>query len=494
MSTTNAAENTAPAGAPTVLLVDDDARILELLEIAFGAHGFRVIKAPDGDAAVKRALAERPDLVVLDVKLPKRNGLEVCEWLRRDPDDPAVPVIMVSAVVDPETRLQAFARGADDYLLKPFSPKELIARVKRLLARSAETREARARSRELEHEAARAREEALRAHAIAGREQALRDLAAGPALGLLDACDDEAVADRLLPAFRLRAGSARAALLVPRGDGVLAPVAARGDALGRFAPLALAADGPLAALLAGFDRPVLRHQLERFPELAPELAPFVALGVALLVPLRVGEGLDGLVVLDERRDGAPYPATEIESIGVLARPAASALRNARRVRGLAERALAELAESAAATEPASTRQARAASLLLVDRAAALLGLAARARRVLGHAILLGPAARDGAAVLPLARIAADDPTGFARDVATLVARARAFTLAPAIAPEDVTVPLLAIALAHAGERARGAGHGEALERALAAHGSRLDPEARAALRSAGLERDAAPAA
>jgi len=138
-----------PVAAPCVLLVDDDRRILELLEIAFAAHGFRVLTALEGDAAIRCVLTERPDLLVLDVRLPKKSGLEVCEWLRRDPDDPSVPVIMVSAVADVETRLQAFTRGADDYLTKPFSPKELIARVKRLLARSVEARAARARQHEL---------------------------------------------------------------------------------------------------------------------------------------------------------------------------------------------------------------------------------------------------------------------------------------------------------------------------------------------------------
>ncbi len=94
MSSGAAAERAAATG-PRILIVDDDRRILELLEIAFTAHGFRVLTAPDGEEATKLTLAERPDLVVLDVRLPKKSGLEVCEWLRKDPDDPLVPILML---------------------------------------------------------------------------------------------------------------------------------------------------------------------------------------------------------------------------------------------------------------------------------------------------------------------------------------------------------------------------------------------------------------
>jgi DNA-binding response OmpR family regulator len=346
-----------PVASPCILLVDDDRRILELLEIAFSAHGFRVLTAPDGDAAMKSVLTERPDLVVLDVRLPKKSGLEVCEWLRRDPDDPAVPVIIVSAVVDAETRLQAFTRGADDYLTKPFSPKELIARARRLLIRSTDAREARARQRELEREAARAREAAKHVHAALQRERHLRDLESGPGLDLLGAGDADELARRLLPLLRSRLGSAMVGLLLPESaGGPLVPAAVRGDGLERLAGLGLPQTGPLATLLAGLERPVVRRDLERFPDLALEVAPFVAEGVALLAPLRGPDGLEGLLVLDERRDGLPFPPSELEALASLARFAGVALHQARRVRTLAERALAELAAHGGAG--ADARRAR----------------------------------------------------------------------------------------------------------------------------------------
>jgi DNA-binding response OmpR family regulator len=478
-----------PAATPCILLVDDDRRILELLEIAFAAHGFRVLTAPDGDAAMKCVLTERPDLLVLDVRLPKKSGLEVCEWLRRDPDDPSVPVIMVSAVVDMETRLQAFTRGADDYLTKPFSPKELIARVKRLLARSTEARAARARQHELERESAHARESAQRSHAATKHEQRLRDLELGPGLDLLGADDEDELARRLLPLIRSRLGSTVVGLLLPGNDGAaLVPAAVRGDGPERLAGLALPRTGALAALLAGLDRPVVRRDLERFPDLAVEVAPFVAEGVALLAPLRGPGGLEGLLVLDERRDGLPFPASELEALASIARFAGVALHHARRVRALAERALVEL-EGREAPED-DGRRARAEAGFLVEHAAQAALVPPRQRRLLAHAIRLGRGAAQGDGAKALARLAADDPTGLARDLVALFARADA----PAAGGDDDPATgdgraavLLAVALLLAVQRERGEDTQAALARALATAGRRLDPITRQALEAAARE-------
>src|SRR5262245_16349963 len=120
---------TQNAVAPCILVVDDDRRVVDLLNIALAAHGYRVVSAVDGEEAVRIALGKRPDLVVLDVRLPKKSGFEVCEILRQDPDDPFLPIIMVSAASEMDARLQGFARGADDYLAKPFSPRSEERRV-----------------------------------------------------------------------------------------------------------------------------------------------------------------------------------------------------------------------------------------------------------------------------------------------------------------------------------------------------------------------------
>ena len=534
MSSGAAAERAAATG-PRILIVDDDRRILELLEIAFTAHGFRVLTAPDGEEATKLTLAERPDLVVLDVRLPKKSGLEVCEWLRKDPDDPLVPILMLSAVTDTETRLQAFTRGADDYLTKPFSPKELIARVKRLLARSAGAREAHVRQVELEREASHATDEAGRTRTAAQREQRLQNLVIGLGLDLLGTLDEDELARRLLPLARARLGTGMAGLLLPEHeDGPLAPAAIRGDGLERLAGLELSRSGALAALLAGLERPVARRDLERFPDLAEDLAPLAAVGVSLLVPLRGPQGLEGLLVLDERGDGLPYPPFELELLARLSPLAGVALHNARRARAHVERVLEELvgrgapdaevapdseaalgahaaldaeaapdaeaalgahaargaeaAPDAHAAPDAEVRRSRAEAVLLVEHAARATLLPPRQRRLLAHAIRLGRCAPAGVEVEALARLAADEPTGLVRDLAALIARVKTPASREEPAPEDARAAvLLAVALAYADERERGADLRAALTRAIAAVGGRLDPITRQALEGAARE-------
>ena len=486
MSSGAAAERAAATG-PRILIVDDDRRILELLEIAFTAHGFRVLTAPDGEEATKLTLAERPDLVVLDVRLPKKSGLEVCEWLRKDPDDPLVPILMLSAVTDTETRLQAFTRGADDYLTKPFSPKELIARVKRLLARSTGAREAHVRQVELEREASHATDEAGRTRTAAQREQRLQNLVVGLGLDLLGTLDEDELARRLLPLARARLGAGMAGLLLPEHeDGPLAPAAIRGDGLERLAGLELPRSGALAVLLAGLERPVACRDLERFPDLVEDLAPLAAVGVSLLVPLRGPQGLEGLLVLDERGDGLPYPPFELELLARLSPLAGVALHNARRSRLHAERALAVLAAHEVPGEDA--RRSRAEAVLLVEHAARAALLPPRQRRLLEHAIRLGRCAPTGVEVEALTRLAADEPTGLVRDLAALIARVTAPASHEEPAPEEARAGvLLAVALAHADERERGADFRAALTRAIAAVGGRLDPITRQALEGAARE-------
>src|SRR5262249_8429948 len=187
---------------------------------------------------------------------PKKRGFEVCEILRRDPDDPSLPIIMVSAASEMDARLQGFARGADDYLAKPFSPKELVARIKRLLARATDAREARRRGREAEMELARTRDNVKRAHADLQREKRLRDFTTGMARELHGALDAEELAGRFLLAVQAQVEVSVAALLAAeRTTGPLVPVAIRGDGMDRVADLALTQDSELVTLLMGLGRP-----------------------------------------------------------------------------------------------------------------------------------------------------------------------------------------------------------------------------------------------
>ncbi|MFG3106312.1 response regulator transcription factor [Streptomyces tendae] len=124
----------APAPAPArILVVDDDPTVAEVVAGYLDRAGYRVDRAGDGPAALARAAAYRPDLVVLDLMLPGMDGLEVCRRLRgRGP----VPVIMLTARGDEDDRVLGLEVGADDYVTKPFSPRELVLRVESVLRRT----------------------------------------------------------------------------------------------------------------------------------------------------------------------------------------------------------------------------------------------------------------------------------------------------------------------------------------------------------------------
>ena len=118
----------------TVLVVDDDPNVVELARLYLERDGYRVLTALDGIVGLGTAREERPDLVVLDVMLPRLNGLDICRALR---EESQVPIIMLTARVEEDDRLSGLELGADDYVTKPFSPRELAARVRAVLRRSA---------------------------------------------------------------------------------------------------------------------------------------------------------------------------------------------------------------------------------------------------------------------------------------------------------------------------------------------------------------------
>jgi two-component system alkaline phosphatase synthesis response regulator PhoP len=117
----------------TVLVVDDERQIAQIARDYLEHAGFAVITAADGRDALARARADHPDLVVLDLGLPNLDGLDVAKTLRRESD---VPIIMLTARVEESDRLIGLAVGADDYVTKPFSPRELVARVQAVLRRA----------------------------------------------------------------------------------------------------------------------------------------------------------------------------------------------------------------------------------------------------------------------------------------------------------------------------------------------------------------------
>lgn len=119
-----------------VLVVEDDPVVRELIEWKLAAAGHEVLLAEDGAAGLERAKSDRPDVMVVDWMMPKLTGLEVCEAVRADDDLSHTPVLLLTARAQESDVERGYAAGVDDYLMKPFSPRELLTRVEALTRRS----------------------------------------------------------------------------------------------------------------------------------------------------------------------------------------------------------------------------------------------------------------------------------------------------------------------------------------------------------------------
>ncbi len=125
----------------TILVIEDDTDILNLIAWHLEQDGFRAVKKSSGDEGLEAAIREYPCLVILDLMLPGTDGLEVCKTLKRNQDTQNIPVIMLTAKGEEVDRIVGFELGADDYIVKPFSPRELMLRIKAVLRRHAPQQE-----------------------------------------------------------------------------------------------------------------------------------------------------------------------------------------------------------------------------------------------------------------------------------------------------------------------------------------------------------------
>jgi len=126
---------------PLVLVVEDEAALVTLLRYNLEREGFRVAEARDGEEAMLQIAEQMPDLVILDWMLPLMSGIEVCRQLRRLPETRRLPIVMLTARGEEGDKLRGLDAGADDYVTKPFSPSELIARLRAVLRRAKPERE-----------------------------------------------------------------------------------------------------------------------------------------------------------------------------------------------------------------------------------------------------------------------------------------------------------------------------------------------------------------
>ena len=120
----------------TILIVEDERDVVDLLALNLRKAGFTILTATDGAAGLQKARDEKPTLVILDLMLPKMPGLEICKILKSDPATRQIPIMMLTAKAEEIDRIVGLEFGADDYVTKPFSPREVILRIKAILRRA----------------------------------------------------------------------------------------------------------------------------------------------------------------------------------------------------------------------------------------------------------------------------------------------------------------------------------------------------------------------
>lgn len=125
----------------TILVVDDEKDLLDLIEYNLKKEGFKVLKAENGEKGIEIAKENKPDLVLLDIMMPKMDGLEAVEIMRKDDDLKRIPIIFLTARSDEKTEIEGLNKGGDDYITKPISTTKLVSRIKAVMRRFDETAE-----------------------------------------------------------------------------------------------------------------------------------------------------------------------------------------------------------------------------------------------------------------------------------------------------------------------------------------------------------------
>lgn len=340
------------ARQPRLLVADDDMRILELLQFALTGNGFEVLVASDGDEAWDILVSERPDLAILDVKMPRRTGFDLVDAVRAHEQLAGIPIVLISGSTETELRLAGLMKGADDFLTKPFSPKELLLKCRRMLERTETARSLSRQRARLEQEVERVREEAGRSHSRMRREQCVNEAL----LSLTRELNGSSSLDQLLHTFALTmmgqlGVDAVAVFLPPHSDPqTFAPRVARGIPPERLREVRFRISGPLSATLLVESRPLRMKELEAWPDMRKECGALQALGASLVAPILANNAMLGMVAVGERADGTEMQRDDLEMIQSLCGAASVAVENARLFRDLEETTIATIGALAAAME------------------------------------------------------------------------------------------------------------------------------------------------
>ncbi|HXL14634.1 MAG TPA: HD domain-containing phosphohydrolase [Methylomirabilota bacterium] len=331
----------------TILVVDDDRRVVDLLQISLSQNGYHVTTASTGEEGLESVRRETPDLVILDLRLPKKNGFEVCAALKSAKETSAIPVIMVSATAEVDARLQGLMHGADDYLTKPFSPKELLIKVRRIFERLEKTETLSTKNRELETEVARNREDLV----VRNKELRFQVFSLETLMGLThqlnSSLDLEALMGTVILSVvgQLRVNSACLFLTDQREDpkrldawtfkGVKEDLVRSIHFMyeDEFIRAILPVEGEEG-------RAVRLGDLSEDPSLERSVGPLYAAGFTLVCPVMMKQKLTAILAVGEKVSGQDFQSTDLEMVKALSESAGIAIENARLFKDLQETYLA----------------------------------------------------------------------------------------------------------------------------------------------------------
>ncbi len=312
---------------PSVLVVDDDSRVVELLQITLGGRGYQVLTAGDGEEALERVRGQRPDFLVLDVRLPKKNGFDVCETIRKDPELNHLPIILISGNTATESRLQGLRCGADDYLTKPFSPRELLLKIQRIMDRNRDRDVLALKTEVLEDEVRRQRDRLREMRTdfqdhlnrLGAIIEKIQDLNRHRSLG-------EILNRLVLTAVGILDFDAFALLVLE--DGMLRPEVHRGLRLKDPATLEIDPGSATARLLAGTSHAAATEDLALRPECRREVGLLSAAGLLWSVGVCINGKLRAILCVGERSDREPLDRFDLRLVEALGSSVATALANA----------------------------------------------------------------------------------------------------------------------------------------------------------------------
>jgi len=327
----------------TILVVDDDRRVIDLLQISLTQNGYKVNTALTGEEGLESVRKETPDLIILDLRLPKKTGFEVCAALKSSKDTAHIPIVMVSASAEVDARLQGLMHGADDYLTKPFSPKELLIKVRRIFERIEKTELLSTKNKELETEVARNREDLL----VRNKELRFQVYSLETLMELTHQLNSSLDLDHTLNTLilsvvgQLRVNSACLFLTDDREDPTrLDACTFKGLKEEHARGISFEYRGPFVRALVPLDgddsQPHRLADLEHDTDLDGEVGALFAAGLTLVCPVVMKQRLTAILAVGEKVSGQEFQAHDLEMLRVLSESAGMAIENARLFKDLQE--------------------------------------------------------------------------------------------------------------------------------------------------------------